>query len=64
MHGSRVEYIIQYRLQDYWLDVLGGGVTFWYRDKAEEKLKQIKEEHPEIDYKLIKRTHRFEDEEL
>jgi hypothetical protein len=62
MQGSSVEYIIQYRLQDYWLDVWAG--TYLYRNTAEERLRKIKQEHPETDYKLIKRTHIFEDIEL
>ena len=62
MQGSSVEYIIQYRLQDYWLDV--HEETHRYQDRAEERLKKIKEEHPKTDYKLIKRTQIFKDVEL
>lgn len=62
MQGSSVEYIIQYRLQDYWLDVYED--THRYQDRAEERLKKIKEEHPKTDYKLIKRTQIFKDVEL
>lgn len=66
MHGSRIEYIVQIRIQDYWLDY-GDGIfdgRFKYRNDAEAHLAEVKKSKPKMDFQLIKRTHSFIDEIL
>lgn len=66
MHGSRIEYIVQIRVQDYWLD-FGDGVfsgEFRYLKDAEAHLADAKKNKPYSDFKLIKRTHTFTDENI
>ena len=66
MNGSSVEYIVQIRVQDYWIDY-GRGLSnrkFGYREDAEEFLEEAKKDEPNRDFQLIKRTHRFIDEVL
>jgi hypothetical protein len=64
MHGSSVEYIVQIRVQDYWIDYGGGRSDrkFRYREDAEEFLEEVKKDEPNRDFQLIKRKHRFIDE--
>lgn len=70
MHGSRIEYIVQIRIQDYWLDHwldYGDGIfngLFKYRNDAEAYLAEVKKNRPDMDFQLIKRTHSFIDEIL
>lgn len=64
MHGSRIEYIVQIRVQDYWLD-FGDSVfsgEFRYLKDAEAHLADSKKNKIYSDFKLIKRTHTFVDE--
>lgn len=66
MHGSRIEYIVQIRVQDYWLDY-GDGVfsgEFRYLKDAEAHLAEAKKNKIYSDFKLIKRTHTFTDETI
>lgn len=64
MHGSRIEYIVQIRVQDYWLDYGDSvfSVEFRYRRDAEAHLAEAKKNKPYSDFKLVKRTHTFVDE--
>jgi hypothetical protein len=64
MHGSSTEYIVQIRVQDYWID-LGEGLLsreFRYREDAEKHLAESKKNKPDRDFQLIKRMHSFIDE--
>ena len=64
MHGSRTEYIIQYRIQDYWLDYVGDtiGGKYWYLDKAQDALKRLKEDRKNTDFQLVRRKYTYTDE--
>ncbi len=66
MHGSSTEYIVQVRVQDYWID-FGDGVfsgEFRYQEDAEKHLAESKKNKPNRDFQLIKRKHSFIDEVL
>ena len=66
MHGSSVEYLVQIRVQDYWIDY-GRGLSnkkFSYREDAEELLEEAKEDNPGRDFQLVKRTTSYTDEKL
>lgn len=60
MHGSSTEYIIEYRVQDYWLIYQ----SFWYIDRAQKRLAQLKQDMPDTDFRLIKRLTTFTDTEI
>jgi hypothetical protein len=64
MHGSRTEYIIQHRVQDYWLDYVGDtiGGTYRYLDKAQDALKRLKEDRKNTDFQLVRRKYTYTDE--
>lgn len=66
MHGSSVEYLVQIRVQDYWIDY-GRGLSnrkFSYQDDAEEFLEEARKDEPNRDFQLVKRKHSFIDEVL
>ena len=66
MHGSSIEYVVQIRVQDYWIDY-GRGMSnkkFSYREDAEELLGEAKEDNPNRDFQLVKRTTSYKDEIL
>jgi hypothetical protein len=66
MHGSSIEYIVQVRVQDYWIDF--GDISsigeFRYREDAEKHLAESRKNKPNRDFQLIKRKHSFIDEVL
>lgn len=66
MRGSSTEYIVQIRVQDYWIDLGDGLVSreFRHREDAEKYLTESKKNKPQRDFQLIKRTHSFIDEVL
>ena len=66
MYGSSVEYIVQIRVQDYWIDY-GRGMSnkkFSYREDAEKLLGEAKEDNPNRDFQLVKRITSYTDEVL
>lgn len=62
MHGSRIQYIVQIRIQDYWMDC--SEATFQWKQDAWNKLKVLKERKPSEDFQVVKRTTMFKDEIL
>jgi hypothetical protein len=62
MHGSKTEFIVQVRVQDYWIDSFDS--TFTWKPDAEKRMEVLKEHNPKDDFQLIKRITRFEDEVL
>ena len=64
MYGSSVEYIVQIRVQDYWIDYGRGpeGTEFIYRDDAEKYLEEAKRTKPNRDFQLVKRVTKYSDE--
>lgn len=62
MHGSKVEYVVQRRLQDYWIDCFES--TFKYKDQAESRIHNLREHSPQYDFQIVKRTSSFVDEIL
>lgn len=59
MFGSKVDYIVQIRVQDYWLDYEHS--TFIHKGDAVHRLNQLKINQPDRDFQLVKRTTSFED---
>ena len=59
MHGSKTEFIVQIRVQDYWIDSFDS--TFTWKPDAEKRIKVLREYNPKDDFQLIKRITRFED---
>lgn len=60
MHvGSKIEYIVQHRIQDYWLDMYGGHD---YLKNADKAMKYFKEKSPSTDYRIVKRITTYDDE--
>ena len=59
MHGSKTEFIVQVRVQDYWIDSFDS--TFQWKQDAEKRMEVLKEHNPKDDFQLIKRITRFED---
>jgi hypothetical protein len=66
MHGSKTEYIIQHRVQDYWLDYVGDTIESVHRylDRAQDALKKLKEDRKNTDFRLVRRKHTYKDEIL
>jgi hypothetical protein len=64
MHGSSVEYLVQIRVQDYWIDYGRGLISgeFRYREDAEKHLEKAKIDKPNRDFRLVKRITTFRDE--
>lgn len=66
MRNYKKEYIIQHRVQDYWLDYVGdttGGI-YWYLDRAQDALEKLNKTKPNTDFRLVRREHTFTDEEI
>jgi len=66
MHGSSIEYIVQIRVQDYWIDYGRGLISgeFRYREDAEKHLEKAKIDKPTRDFQLVKRITSYTDEVL
>lgn len=61
MHsGSKREYVVQGRVQDYWLDCFNK--TFNYLDQAQNICKAIRQSNPTKDYRVVKRLTTYNDE--
>lgn len=60
MHGSTIEYVVQHRVQDYWLDLVNGKFSLLYEAKKHVELAEKK--NPNTDFRLVKRTTSFLDE--
>jgi hypothetical protein len=61
MYGSKKEYIVQIRVQDYWVDTYES--TFAYLDQAKERLIELQDHNNKDDFKVIKRITSFVDED-
>jgi hypothetical protein len=59
MKNSHQNYVIQYRLQDYWLDFHTD--SYVYLSDAKDSLSKVKNNNPEIDFRLVKRFHTYTD---
>ena len=62
MYGSSTEYVVQIRVQDYWIDLLDG--IFKHKDDAEKHYERAGMYTPARDFQIVKRTHTFSDEVL
>lgn len=62
MYGSNIQYIVQIRIQDYWMDC--SEATFQWRQDAWNKLKVLHKNNPREDFQVVKRTTTFKDELL
>lgn len=60
MRNIDIEYIIEHRVQDYWLIYQ----SFWYLDWAQKRLEQLKQDMPDVDFRLIKRQTAYTDTEI
>jgi hypothetical protein len=60
MDGYSREYVVQHRLQDYWLDCLNG--KFQYLDQAQAALKSFREIRQNTDFRVVKRITKTTDE--
>lgn len=60
MYGSRVDFVVQHRVQDYWLDC--DASTFSYASDAEKRLQHLQLVAPKKDFQLIKRSHVWQDD--
>lgn len=62
MHGSRITYIVQIRIQDYWMDC--AQASFQDSRDVYNRIKVLQEQNPREDFQVIKRTTIFKDELL
>lgn len=59
MKNSHQNYVIQYRLQDYWLDFYTD--SYLYLSDAKDSLSKVKNKNPKFDFRLVKRFHTYTD---
>lgn len=60
MRNIDIEYIIEQRVQDYWLIYQ----SFWYLEWAQKRLEQLKQHMPDEDFRLIKRQTTYTDTQI